>query len=228
MQIRRKNNGIDIRGFRIYYSILLLATSVLLLLMLLLTPKIAFGQVAVLPNEARTDTFQAFSLIVNSNRQVPTNRVRVMIPSEVTDIKPFVKEGWEVEVLKSDNLKGVKTEIVWSGGSVPPGMAEEFMFGGELPSAEAVLKWNIYQTYDDGSTVSWDLEEEDQPKNPDGTFDVSRSGPYSKTLVINDLATPEPKAVTASEMQTTNLPLILASLALIISGLAIGISLRQK
>lgn len=205
------------------------AAVIVIVMIFLFNPGITFGQVAVVPSEVRTNTFQVFNLVVNSSREIPTSSVRIVIPEEVRDIQPFLKEGWEVKVVKSgDNNKPGKTEIIWSGGLISEGMAENFNFGGNMPAAEALLKWNIYQTYRDGETVSWDLEEEDQPKKPDGSNDVSKSGPYSKTMVINDLATPEPKAVTASEMQNTNLPLILSSIALIVSGLAIGISLRQQ
>lgn len=227
-----------IRVLNIKYKVL----SILAVFAVFLSPAAALAHVEVKPTEVGVGKYQTFNVSVPNERDVQTTSVRLVIPAELEHVSPNVKPGWNVEVKKAgQSMKGVVlnngqkapdpetvTEIIWSGGSIPEGMRDDFFFSAKTPAEPGTLKWNAYQTYSDGKVVSWDLEAKDQPKGTDGQEVFTTSGPYSKTEVINDLATPEPQAVTASEMQQTNLPLILSAAAIIISGLALGISLRQR
>jgi uncharacterized protein YcnI len=68
----------------------------------------------------------------------PTVRLRVRIPEGVVDIKPQPKAGWSVDVVngayaRSYDLRGAPVsegvrEIVWSGGSLPAEVGDDFVF----------------------------------------------------------------------------------------------------
>ncbi len=95
-------------------------------------------------------------------------------------------------------------EIVWNGGSIPVGQRDDFFFSAKAPATEGVVTWKAYQTYSDGSVVAWD----------------GGTNPSSNTEIINDLATDHhgmPKK-----------PFPLATVALVISLVALGLSLRKR
>lgn len=138
------------------------------------------------------------------------------------------------------------TEIIWSGGQIPAEMRDEFVFSAQAPAEETSLNWKAYQTYSDGAVVAWDADpktvaEYEKNKgqaffsgenNPNaGDDDHSAPKPYSITKVVNDLAG-SPKPATAQALiqddKESNLPLILSAIAVIISGFALGLTLRKR
>lgn len=76
------------------------------------------------------------------------------------------------------------------------------------------LEWKAYQTYADGSVISWDAD----PKVSDANSETTT--PYSVTDVVNDLSA-KPAALNG-----TPLWLGIASVALALVGIVIG--LRRK
>ncbi|HEV8600974.1 MAG TPA: YcnI family protein, partial [Patescibacteria group bacterium] len=191
----------------------------------------ASAHVVVKPNSAGIGAFQTFTMGVPSEKPMATVGMRLMIPEGLNFITPNVKSGWKVEVKKTKTGDQVKdddgmmvdeeriSEIDWTGGSIPEGQRDEFVFSAQVPATETTLQWKAYQTYADGSVVSWDKSVAEQPKNAQGKSDYSQFGPYSQTQVIDDL-----KAGQKSWWQTNqvNVAVILGVLALVLSGFALS------
>lgn len=95
-------------------------------------------------------------------------------------------------------------EITWSGGSIPAGQRDEFYFSAKTPTTEGKISWKAYQTYSDGSVVAWD----------------GGVNPSSETEVIDDLST--------DHHGMAKKPFPTALLALVISVVALGLSLRKR
>lgn len=93
------------------------------------------------------------------------------------------------------------------------GAFDEFAFTAQSPANETKLTWKAYQTYSDGSVVSWDRG---------GSSEGGDSGPASYTKVVNDL---EMKG-----MQSESSPFapILSALAAAISLISLAFSARRK
>lgn len=194
------------------------------------------AHVSVKPNEVGVGSFQTFTVGVPNERDVPSTKVRLQIPEGLGHVMPLVKQGWNVEVVQGETAMeshegdtheemGQVTEIVWSGGSVPVGMKEEFSFSAQVPAETTNLRWNAYQTYADGTVVSWEVGEgEEQPTTESGEPDFSEKGPASYTQVVDDLTSIE------SQIQTSSFDpaYVLSILALFLSGAALYMTIQKK
>lgn len=185
----------------------------------------ATAHVTVKPSSVATAAYQVFSVGVPVEKDIPTTQLRVVIPEELQSVTPNVKPGWEIEIKKdSEGEEATVTEIIWSGGSIPAGQRDEFMFNAQAPTERGTLAWKAYQTYEDGSVVSWDQS----PKNEHShEKDASEAGPWSETNVVNDFPSSEqlsPKHDTAED----RLPLVLSVAALLLAASAVWMQARKR
>lgn len=139
-----------------------------------------FAHVVVRPDEVGVAKYQTFNVSVPNEKDNPTVGLRLVIPSGVKSVTPTVKDGWTIKTQKDgDNV----TEINWTGGSLPAERRDDFSFSAQAPSEETTIQWKAYQTYSDGTIVSWD---QDTSKEGEET-ESENSGPLSQTKVVNDL-----------------------------------------
>jgi uncharacterized protein YcnI len=164
-----------------------------------LLPLLASAHATVKPNQAGIGAFQTFSLAVPVEKDIPTTAVRLILPEGLNFVTPTVKSGWKIEIKKEKTGKTITdddgmeiveekvTEISWTGGSIPAGLRDEFGFSAQVPALPTKLVWKAYQTYKDGTVVSWDKPHADEHSAKPEVKDEN-SGPYSETAVIDDLA----------------------------------------
>ncbi len=184
------------------------ASLVLLGVVAIATP--TFAHVVVTPAQVNIGAFQTFSVGVPSEKPMATVELRLVLPDGLNYVTPNVKQGWKISVQTDDD--GQK-EIDWTGGNIPANERDDFLFSAQVPTTATALQWKAYQTYEDGTIVSWDLDKGDQPKDATGKPDFSQSGPYSTTNVIDDLNAP-------TSSQPANYALTLSIIALAFSILA--------
>lgn len=185
-------------------------SSGLLLLLFVAVP--AFAHVVVKPDTVGVAAWQTFTVGVPSEKDNPTVGLRLVIPDGLAHVSPNVKPGWTITMKKSGSGEDATvTEIDWTGGSIPAGQRDDFLFSAQVPANETTLKWKAYQAYQDGTVVSWDQE----PSTKNGEKSET---PYSTTKVINDLA----GAATPARGQTTNGE---SSLALLLSIIAVVVAI---
>ena len=146
----------------------------------LLFSGVAYAHVTVKPTEVLTGAFRTFTTSVPNEKDIPVTAVRLTIPSNVKSVTPTVKQGWEISTKKSgENI----SEINWTGGSIDAGLRDDFTFSAQAPDKSGEIVWKAYQTYQDGSVVSWN-------QKPAGTHDHESEdeskGPYSVTNVSDD------------------------------------------
>lgn len=162
----------------------------------------ALAHVVVKPNQVGVGTFQTFTMGVPVEKEMPTTALRLVLPEGLQHVMPNVKPGWKIEVKEN--------EISWTGGSIPSGLRDEFLFSAQAPAQEAKLVWKAYQTYQDGTTVAWDQ---------DGT-----STPFSVTKVVNDIQASSTKAANFSDQHA----LLFSLLAIALSVVALIAALRKR
>jgi uncharacterized protein YcnI len=199
--------------------------SILSCVFLLTAVSPAFAHVVVRPNTANVAAFQTFTVGVPVEKEVPTTSVRLVIPEGLQHVTPNVKPGWTIDVTREGEGEAAKvTEIIWSGGSIPVGQRDEFVFSAQLPAQESTLAWKAYQTYEDGTVVSWD---QDPAKEEHGHGEDRQTGPWSETKVVNDLAN---VGLTATEEKSAEdrLPLVLSIAALLLAGTSVWMQSRKK
>lgn len=155
-----------------------LKVSVSTLVLVLIFPLISSAHVVVTPAEAPAASYKTFNMSVPSERQSATISMRLLVPAGLTSVRPSVKPGWNVNVKKE--MQGtitVVTEIVWTGGSIPAEMRDDFTFSAKTPES-GPLVWKAYQTYADGKLVTWDAAPVAGGHNHE-----SVEGPYSQTVI---------------------------------------------
>ncbi len=152
----------------------------LALVVFTITLSVADAHVVVSPKTAPGNTYQIFSVGVPSERLDTTVGLRLLIPSGVQSVRPNVKPGWQI-MFTSEKINGkdVVTEISWTGGKVPPAFRDDFYFSVKTPTSSPLI-WKAYQTYADGTVVSWDQE---PVSNATSSHDVP-VGPYSETTIV--------------------------------------------
>ncbi len=186
----------------------------------------ASAHVTVRPGEATTASYQTFTVSVPNEKNIPTTRVGLRIPSEIKTITPTQKTGWRIAVEKEGTGEdAVVSSVTWSGGSIGAGLRDEFTFSAKTPDAATELQWKAYQTYADGTVVSWDSDSEGGHGSEAGN-----TGPFSVTHVVAETA--QDKALknadqAAATAQTTANRSLYVGIAAIIVGL-IGIFLATR
>ncbi len=198
---------------------------------------VASAHATVKPSEVGVGSFQTFSIGVPNERQIATTAVRLVVPDNLEHVMPSVKPGWRIEVKEKHeegDTHGAEemghagvSEIIWTAGSIPVGQRDDFSFSAKVPSTQSDVVWKIYQTYQDGSTVAWDLGKGEAQPQKDGKPDFSSKGPASITKVVDDLS----KNNQTATMAKTEMPkrdklaptaLALSAIAVIASAVAIA------
>lgn len=160
----------------------------------------ASAHVVVRPGDVKTGAYQTFTLSVPVERDEPTIRVKLDIPEGLASVTPTVKAGWTIQTEKhGEGEDAMITAITWTGGEIGVGYRDEFTFSAKTPDQPTDLQWKAYQTYENGTVVSWDQKPTSEEK------EGSTSGPFSVTKVASysdqDLAlkSTDSKAVNAQQ-----------------------------
>lgn len=75
--------------------------------------------------------YKAVLGVIHGCQGSATTAIRVKIPEGVTGVRPMPKPGWELSTKKEGNV------IAWTGGHLPNGWYNEFVFVAWLPEAPA-------------------------------------------------------------------------------------------
>lgn len=144
----------------------------------------ASAHVVVKPSDALTGSFQAFSVGVPNEKEVPVTAVKLAIPEGLQYVTPTVKPGWQINVEKDGQGETATVKsITWSGGTIPAGLRDDFGFSAKTPDKAIDIQWKAYQTYEDGLVVAWDQK----PTAKESESETS--GPYSVTKVTGKTTT---------------------------------------
>lgn len=184
------------------------------------------AHVVVKPDTAKIAAWQTFVMQVPVEKDQPTNGLRLVIPAGLKNVMPNVKPGWTIEVKKNGEGEGaIVTEIDWKGGSIPTGQRDEFAFSAQVPAAETELHWKAYQTYQDGTVVSWDEDAMEEMNHSDN----ENSGPYSVTKVVNDLTKSTEAKTTSAETESSqrSVPMMMSLVSLALSSMALYFSKKK-
>lgn len=180
---------------------------------LLFAPAFVLAHSVVSPSQTATSKYENFSLSVPTERDVPTIGITLAIPDGLDHVTPVVKAGWMIKTTKDS--EGKVTEISWTGGSVPAGQKDFFVFSARTPATSTTLVWKAYQTYRGGEVVAWDRD----PSKPDeGKTKVDY--PYSKTEVATETSSPK--------SSSNSTPTVMATAALAISICALVLAMQKR
>jgi len=169
----------------------------------LVLPVLVSAHSTVSPSTTVPSKYETFTLSVPTEKDLPTTGIRLVVPDGVDRFTPYVKPGWKINVTKDADKV---TQVEWTGGAIPAGQKDVFLFTARTAAADTTLIWKVYQTYQGGEVVAWD-----QPPSTSG--DVKT--PYSVTEVKKESASTPAKPSKA----TDSLPLIISVVALAIAAI---------
>ncbi len=179
----------------------------------------ALAHVTVKPGEALTASRQVFTVSVPNEKAVSTTKLELKIPSGVTDVTPTVQAGWSIHTESPED--DAIDAIIWDAGEVPAGQRAEFSFSARMPEASGEIQWKAYQTYADGSVVSWDQPE---AGHRHGSEDA---GPFSVTHVIAEESASEAETSVADAESNARWSLYIAGAAFLLAGFALVFALKR-
>jgi uncharacterized protein YcnI len=158
----------------------------------------------VFPAEAPTGAYQRYTLRVPNERDFATVAVAITFPAGVRVISFDEVPGWTLEATAGP--EGEYGAARWTG-TLPVGRFVELGFIGVNPGEPTALKWDVVQTYADGTEVAW-------------TGPVESATPASITQIVAPGAPVEPSAPSGG------LGTALGGAALILALISLGLSLR--
>lgn len=187
----------------------------------------AFAHIIVHPNQVGIAATQDFIVNVPNEKDNPVISVKLIVPDGITSVVPYVIAGWAISTKTNgtgDNA--TVTEIDWDNGSIPVGQAAELGFQAQVPAKQTTLAWKAYQTYSDGTVVSWDVNPAKLKNLSDAQQDAlaekQNKGVYSTTQVVNDLTGKAVLAATTQSQDSTNK--ILIEISIVLAGIAVSVS----
>ena len=201
-------------------------------LFLFVTP--AFAHVIVYPHQVGIAAVQDFTVSVPNERDNPVVSIRLLIPNGLTDILPNAEQGWIINTKSSGNGDNANVmEIDWTDGSIPVGQREEFVFQAQAPAQSTTIAWKAYQTYSDGTVVSWDVNPAKMASlsdaQQDQLADKENKGEYSTTQVINDLAASNAQTATInSTSQSAQTAEFFSVIAVILAAAVLYLGLKKN
>lgn len=113
----------------------------------------AVAHIDVLPDEVAQGEALEFTVRVPTERDLPTTRVRIDFPSQIT-VYSFgaPPPGWAVRPVFGPDKR--YRGVVYTGGRIPAGQYADFrMLGTPFESGSAL--WKTRQTYADGQVKPW-------------------------------------------------------------------------
>jgi uncharacterized protein YcnI len=118
----------------------------------LAVPAAAGAHAVITPGASRPAELQRYTLVVPTEREVPTKSVAVKVPSGIDFLLVEVTPGWKAKLQK----RGGKPDVVrFTGGSIPPDGFATFHLIARNPVEQGTLLWKVNQTYADGQSVLW-------------------------------------------------------------------------
>ncbi|MGY2893318.1 DUF1775 domain-containing protein [Deinococcus sp. UYEF24] len=103
--------------------------------------------------ESKAGASETYRLQVPVEKDVATTQVRLVVPAGLKVTRFQVMPGF-LRTVKTD-AAGLVTEVTWRGRIAPMEFAR-FFFSATNPADAGTVAWKVYQTYADGTVVSWD------------------------------------------------------------------------
>jgi Domain of unkown function (DUF1775) len=178
----------------------------------------ALAHVDVLPVEIAQGGATQFTIRVPAERDLPTTRVAVDFPSQVT-VYSFADPppGWTVTPVRAAD--GRFSGVVYSGGRIGVDRYADFhVLGTPFESGEAV--WKARQTYADGQVKPWtgppELPGQEAPESGPGD-----PGPAALVTVLEPGAAASAATPAAAGESDSGAAIWLGVIAIVISGLCL-------
>lgn len=143
----------------------------------LLFASFASAHVTVNPSNAQTSAWQMYTIKVPSEKELPTTKITLKVPKEVTFKQYQPLTGWKISTEKNDSneVTSITWEVDGDNQGILAGQFQQFNFVAQNPKNETEVAWDAFQYYSDGSIVEW-------------TGKLGDNNPHSITTISEDPA----------------------------------------
>jgi uncharacterized protein YcnI len=189
----------------------------------------ASAHVVVFPKQVTQGTYEKFTVRVPTEKDVPTVKVKVIIPKEAAISRFEPKPGWKYEIEK-DNTDLI-TSVTWTatnGGLLSTEFGEFNMQGKVADDAEKIV-WNAYQTYQDGSTVAWEgPSEAEHPASITEVMKATNGDSGHGAVTKDEDKKDDMDDLSEDQKEESKLPLYLSIGALVLSLIALISAFKKR
>jgi uncharacterized protein YcnI len=187
----------------------------------------ASAHVVVYPQEVTQGSYEKFTVRVPNEKDIPTTKVKIDIPKDVEISRFEPKADWTYELEKDSS--GLIKSVTWTATGEGLSATEfgEFSMQGKVGDSAEKIAWKAYQTYKDGSVVAWE-----GPADAELPASVTKVVKGNTTTDAHGVATEETTDNAdneeSEENSTSNIPLILSIIAVILGAVALMRSFVKK
>ena len=171
--------------------------------LVLAIPAIVLAHAVVFPRASAPGAYERYVLRVPNERKELTTKVEMRFPPEVRVTSFSDVQGWQLEIVRDSASRIVGA--IWTG-SLAPEHFVEFPFVAVNPKTGSEIHWPAFQTYANGDRVEW-------------TGAEGSKSPASVTTL---------SAAPASSAGSNGQALVVASVALVLSLVSLGLAIRKR
>ncbi|MDZ7379128.1 MAG: YcnI family protein, partial [candidate division KSB1 bacterium] len=106
------------------------------------------------PRQSIPNKWETYTLNVPTETEVPTVRVRLLVPREFEIEMLEHSQIWQIT--KERDERGYIREVTWQGSTIPPQTFTEFKLLVRNPVTPGTYVWKIEQYYEDGTMATWE------------------------------------------------------------------------
>ncbi|WP_248064030.1 YcnI family protein [Paenibacillus silvae] len=146
----------------------------------------ASAHVTVNPSNAQTGAWQMYTIKVPSEKELPTTKITLKVPKEVTFKQYQPLTGWKISTEKNDSkeVTSITWEVDGDNQGILAGQFQQFNFVAQNPKNEAEVAWDAFQYYSDGSIVEWTGQPDDN--NPHSITTISEDPAVAGNAAASD------------------------------------------
>lgn len=188
----------------------------------------ASAHVTVTPKTSTTGAWETYTVKVPVEKEVPTTKITLKAPMGVEIMSYQPVPGWNYTSEKDSSGKVKSITFEATGQGILPGQFQQFTFVGKNPDNATKAAWDAFQFYKDGSVVEWTGEE--GSKSPHSITDIvsGATDDHHDMKNMNQNTEKSQKVATKTEEKSDSLPIVLSSVALLLSLVGIVLTFRKK
>ena len=194
---------------------------------LFLFTSVASAHVTVTPKTSTTGAWETYTVKVPVEKDMPTTKFTLKAPEgvEIMSYQPVPDWTYTADKDANGTVKSITFES--TGEGILPGQFQQFTFVAKNPEKATKAAWDAFQYYKDGSIVEWTGDEgADTPHSITdivvGTSTADHHQSTTEDTHIDDTKT------TNVETTSTNLPLVLSIVSVLLSLAAFVLALRKR
>lgn len=112
-----------------------------------------WGHIDLAPRQSIPQRWETYTLSVPTETPSPTVKIDLRVPPTFEIEMVEHSQIWQIHTVR--NERGYISELIWSGGNIPPQSFEELKFLARNPAEPGTYSWDMTQYYQEGEPATW-------------------------------------------------------------------------